>query len=268
MCKDKSVSHLNELGWNVVRLPKENINPLLILSKSNGYLETLGGISDFVVEDQPKPPEIVQDQSVAEISGLETDKFELGIGLKFLEKFLSLVGVAGLGLEASFKNAESIQFVYQNVLTDFVYPVKIGKYLLSVSPDISSPFMEHINEEGEAYIITDTLRSNTFGIVAYDEKGVKIDLDISALKQLLSATPHIEVSKDEKKVVSFKEDKFLRFAFKAIGVWVEIRDGKARFKLNKPEGPIAPMKALPSTLISPNEPTPVIFGTNTLIRLK
>ncbi|HAK87982.1 MAG: hypothetical protein A2077_04710 [Nitrospirae bacterium GWC2_46_6] len=268
MCKDKSVSHLNELGWNVVRLPKENINPLLTLSKSNSYLETLGEISDFVIEDQPKPPEIVQDQSVAEISGLETDKFELGIGLKFLEKFLSLVGVAGLGLEASFKNAESIQFAYQNVLTDFVYPVKIGKYLLSVSPDVSSPFMEHINEEGEAYIITDTLRSNTFGIVAYDEKGVKIDLDISALKQLLSATPHIEVSKDEKKVVSFKGDKFLRFAFKAIGVWVEIRDGKARFKLNKPEGPIAPMKALPSTLISPNEPTPVIFGMNTLIRLK
>jgi|GEM_PF-2722115 len=268
MCKDKSVSHLNELGWNVVRLPKENINPLLILSKSNGYLETLGEISDFVIEDQPKPPEIVRDQLVAEISGLETDKFELGIGLKFLEKFLSLLGVAGLGLEASFKNAESIQFVYQNVLTDFVYPVKIGKYLLSVSPDVSSPFMEHIIEEGEAYIITDTLKSNTFGIVAYDEKGVKIDLDISALKQLLSATPHIEVSKDEKKVVSFRGDKFLRFAFKAIGVWVEIRDGKARFKLNKPEGPIAPMRALPSTLISPNEPTPVIFGMNTLIRLK
>lgn len=268
MCKDTSVSHLNELGWNVVRLPKENINPLLILSKSNGYLEILGEISDLVVEEQPKPPKIVQDRSVAEISGLETGKFELGTGLKFLEKFLSLVGVAGLGLEASFKNAESIQFVYQNVLTDFVHPLKIGKYLLGVSPDVSGPFMEHINEEGEAYIITDTLKSKAFGVVAYGKKGVKINLDISALKQLLSATPHIEVSKDKKKVVSFKGDKFLRFAFKAISVWVEIGDGKARFNLNPPGGPIAPMKALPSTLISPNEPTPVIFGMNTLIRLK
>lgn len=268
MCKDKSVSHLNELGWNMVRLPKENINPLLILSKSNGYLETLGEIFDFVIEDQPKPPEIVLDQSVAEISVLETDKFEVGVGLKFLEKFLSLVGAAGLGLETSFKNAESIQFVYQNVLTDFVYPAKIGKYLLSVSPDISSPFMEHINEEGEAYIITDTLKSKAFGVVAYDEKGVKIDMDISALKQLLSATPHIEVSKAEKKVISFKGDKFLRFAFKAIAVWIKIEGGKAKFDLGKPEGPIAPMRALPSILISPDEPTPVIFGMNTLIRLK
>jgi len=267
-CEDKSVSYLNELGWNAVRLPRENINPLLILSKSNGYLETLGELSDFVIEDQSKPPEIVRDQAVAEISGLETDKFELGTGLKFLEKFLSLVGASGLGLEASFKNAKSIQFVYQNVLTDFVHPAKIGKYLSSVSPDVSSPLMEHIDEEGEAYIITDTLKSNTFGIVAYDEKGAKIDLDISVLKQLLSANPHIEVSKDGKKVVSFKGDKFLRFAFKAISVWVEIRNGKAIFRLDKPEGPIAPMRALASTLVSPSEPTYVIFGRNTLIKLK
>lgn len=268
MCKDKSVSHLNKLGWNVVRLPKENINPLLILSKSNGYLETLGEISDFVIEDRPKSPEIVQDQSVAEISVLETDKFEVGVGLKFLEKFLSLVGAAGLGLEASFKNADSIQFVYQNVLTDSVLPTKIGKYLSSVSPNVNSPFMDSIDEEGEAYVITDTLKSNVFGVIAYDEKGVKLDLDISALKQLLSVTPKIGLSKDEKKVVSFKGDKFLRFAFKAIAVWIKIEDGKAKFDLGKPEGPIAPMRALPSTLISPDEPTPVIFGMNTLIRLK
>ncbi|MDP3029413.1 MAG: hypothetical protein Q8O04_07955 [Deltaproteobacteria bacterium] len=267
MCKDKSVSHLNELGWNVVRLPKENINPLLILSKSNGYLETLGEISDFVIESEPKPPEIVRNQSVAEISGLETNEYDLGVGLKFLEKFLSLVGAAGLGLEASFKNAHKIQFVYQNVLTDSVQPMKIEKYLRSVSPDVSSFFIEHLNDEGEAYIITDALKSNVFGVAAYDEKGVKLDLDISALEQLLSATPHIGVSKDEKKAVSFKGDKFLRFAFKAIAAWIEIRDGKAKFKLNPPEGPIAPMKALPSALISP-EPTPVIFGVNTLIRLK
>jgi len=266
--KDKLVSDLNRLGWSVVRLPRENINPLLVLSKSNGYLETLGELSDFVIEDQPKPPEIIRDQAVADISVLETDKFELGTGLKFLEKFISLVGASGLGLEASFKNAKSIRFVYQNVLTDFVHPAKIAKYLLSVTPDVSSLLIEHIDEEGEAYIITDTLKSNTFGIVAYDEKGAKIDLDISALKQFLSATPHIEVSKDGKAVVSFKGDKFLRFAFKAISVWVEIEDGKAHFRLNKPVEPIGPMRALPSTLVSPSEPTYVIFGRNTLIKLK
>ncbi len=266
-CKDKSVSHLNELAWNVVRLPRENINPLLVLSKSKGYLETLGELSDFVIEDQPKPPEIVRDQAVAEISIRETNKFELGTGLQLLKRFLSLVGASGLELEASFKNAKSIQFVYQNVLTDFVHPAKIAKYLLSVTPDVNI-LLEHIDEEGEAYIITDTLKSNAFGIVAYDEKGAKIDLDISALKQLLSATPHIEVSKDGNKVVSFKGNKFLRFAFKAISVWVEIKDGKAKFRLDKPKGPIGVMRKSPSTLVSPSEPTYVILGRNTLIKLK
>lgn len=112
------------------------------------------------------------------------------------------------------------------------------------------------------------LTSNAFGVVAYDKNGIELDLDISALKQLLSATPKVELSREEKNVLYFKGDKFLRFAFKAIVVWVEIEDGKAKFKFNKPAGPIAPMKALPSTLVDSNEPTYVIFGRNTLVKLK
>lgn len=192
----------------------------------------------------------------------------MGLGLKFLERFLSYIGAAGIGLEASFKNADSVQFVYENVLIDSVYPAKIGKYLLSVSPDVSSPFMEDINDEGEAYVITETLKSNAFGVVAYNKQGLELDIDISALRQLLSASPKIAVSGDEKNVISFKGDKLLRFAFKAIAVWVEVEGGKARFRLNKPAGPVAPMRALPSSFVNPDEPTPVIFGENTLIKLK
>lgn len=268
MCKDNSVSHLNELGFNIVRLPRENIDPLLILCKSNGSLETLGEISDFVIEEQPKPPEVASDKAVSEIAGLRTDKFELGVGLKFLEKFLSIIGASGIGLEASFKNADSIQFVYQNVLTDSILPTKIGKYLSSVTPNVNSSFMDSIDEEGEAYVITDTLKSNAFGVVAYDKNDVELALDISALKQLLSAAPKVELYKEEKNVLSFKGDKFLRFAFKAIAVWVEVEQGKARFRLNRPAGPIAPLKALPATFIDPNEPSYVVFGENTLIKLK
>lgn len=268
MCKDNSITHLNKLGYNMVRLPRENVCPLLVLSRSNDHLETLGKVSDFVIEAQPKPPRVEKDRPVAELSGLRTDKFELGVGLKFLEKLLSYLGAAGVGLEAKFKDVDSIQFVYQNVLTDSIHPAKIGKYLLSVSPDVNSPFIEDINDEGEAYVITDTLKSNAFGITAYDETGAEVEIDISALKELLSATPKIGLSRDKKDVISFKGDRSLCFAFKAIAVWVEIEGGKASFRLSKPAGPIAPMRALPSTLINPDEPTPVIFGENTLLRLR
>ena len=189
------------------------------------------------------------------------------MGLKFLERLLSQIGAAGVGLETSFKNADSIEFEYQNVLVDSVYPVKIGKYLLSVSPDVSL-LMEAINDEGEAYVITETLKSNAFGVTAYDEMDAELDIDISALKQLLSATPKIGLSKDEKNVLSFEGEKFLRFAFKAIAVWVEVEGGKSKFRLNKPEGPVGPMRAFPSSFVNPDEPTPVMFGENTLIKLK
>lgn len=263
MCNDAVLKDLNNLGYNMVRLPRENINPLLVITKSNSNLVVLGKISDFVTEKMSEPPEISQDQSVAEISSLKTGKLKLGVGLSFLKEFLSSIGAAEVGLKASFKNAYFIQFVYQNVLTDSVYPTAIGKYLSSVSPDITGILIDNIDNEGESYIITDTLKSNFLSIVAYDSKGMKLDLDISALQQLLNATPKFEFIKDKRNAISFKGEEFLRFAFKAIAVWVEIKNGKARFRLSRPGGPTrgSLLKALPS-------PQPVIFGKNTLINIK
>ena len=266
MCKERSVSYLNELGYTVVRLPSEDIRPLQVFYKPNGGLKRLGPISDFVVE-QNGVPEISRDNTVSDVAGLRTDNFELGTGLKFLEKFLSLIGASGVGLEASFKNAGFLQFIYKNVMKDYVVPTEIGEYLGRVTPNVNSPFMDCINEDGEAYIITEILKSNAFGVIAYDKNGVELSLDISTLKQLLSVAPKIKVSKEGENVISFKGDKFLCFAFKAIVLWINIENGKAKFRLRVPSGPVPPIKALATTFIETNEPTYVVFP-NTLVRLK
>jgi hypothetical protein len=48
MCQDNSVTFLQSLGYNVVRLPREGIDPLLLLNGGNN-LNILGYISDIML---------------------------------------------------------------------------------------------------------------------------------------------------------------------------------------------------------------------------
>lgn len=267
-CKDKSVSQLNEQGYNVVRLPREKINPLQVLCRTNADLEILGEIGDFVIEGKPYPPAIDQDQQAAVIAGLETDKFELNAGLGLLKRLLSYLGAGGIELGAKFSRVDSIKFLYDNVLSDTIYPIKIEKYLKTVTPDLSSRLLENLNDEGELYIITDTLKSNGFNVVATDSSDNTVDIDISGLQDILKAKFKVDLSKTHERTLSFKGEKYLRFGMKAVGLWLEIGGGKATFRLRPPEGPIAPLRYISASLINPQEATPVIFGRNTLVNLK
>lgn len=267
-CKDKSVSHLNEQGYNVVRLPREKINPLQVLCRVNDGLEILGDIRDFVIEDKPSPPAIDQDQQAAAIAGLESDKFESNSGIGLLKRLLSYLGAGGIELKAEFSKTDSIQFEYDNVLSDNVYLIKIEKYLKAVTPDLSSRLLEKINDEGGLYIITETIKSNGFNVVAKDSSGNKLDIDISGLKDILKANFKVDLSKAHELTLKFKGEKYLRFGFKAVGLWLEIGGGRATFRLHPPEGPVAPLRYVSASLINPQEATPIIFGRNTLVNLK
>lgn len=267
MHRDETISYLNRLGYSVINLPRENVDPLLVLSRSNGYVEILGEISHFVAGNYRKP-RIRRDELAAQILNLKSDTIELGVGLKLLERFFSLIGAAGIGLETCFRNADSLQFVYQNVRIDSVFPAAVGKYLSNVSPDMNSSFFEDIKDKDEAYVITETLKSNSFGVAVYDERGMGLNMDITTLRQLLSATPNIKLSTNGKNVILFRGDRFLRFAFKAIVVWIEVKNGEARFRLNKPGKPIQPLRYSSSSFFDLGEPTPVVLGRNRLIELK
>lgn len=232
MCKDKSLSQLEKMGYNVINLPREDIHPLQVFTRPKGNFERYGEITEFVIEDQPETPRISKNEDAANIKGLRTDKFEFGAGFKILEKYLSSIGGGEIGLETIFKNTDSIQFIYQNVKIDSVLPAKIRTYLSSVNPKDS--MMDIIDEKGEAYIITEILKSNAFGVDAYDSKGAKINLSLPEIKEIFKANFNIEVSKDYENVVSFEGKNFLCFAIKPAVVWVEKVDGKALFKLGMP----------------------------------
>ena len=242
VCHDQSSSYLQEqLGFNLISFPRASISPLIVLFRNPGSesVSAQGPISDFVLEAKEPLPVIKENSPASTISGLKTDKFQFGIGIHFLKLLLSAIGAKAMGVEAIYKNASFVEFEYENVQQDFVFPSSVGKFLRHATPDTEWLF-ENFDQPNEAYILTDVIKSNSFSTRAYRENGAGVDVDFDAVKALLDANSDLSIEKKEDIKLTYKGSQALGFGFKACPFWAEIVNGKAKFSMNPSTASVLP----------------------------
>src|SRR5271154_6304186 len=83
-CTDPILSALKEQGYNIVRLPRAEIHPLQILSRTKSNLDLLGPISDLL--SGAALPTIRLDEPSAPVSDnkTKTNSIDSKIGIGFL----------------------------------------------------------------------------------------------------------------------------------------------------------------------------------------
>jgi hypothetical protein len=267
MCKDNSLTFLNGIGYNVVRLPRVGIDPLLVLGGGKKNLTILGPLSDIVLSASVPLPTITTDQPAANINGLKSNQIDIDVGLKFLETILSAMGAGNAKLKVAYKKVNKIEFQFENVLVDSVLPFSMAKYLQGAKPDMTHSMVDNFDEEGEAFLIMETIKSNALGTTAYDNHGVKVDLDIDAIQNIIGGAANVSVTKDETLKLSYRGTQSLRFGFKASPMWAQVNHGVPKFRLNPIGGEIGPLRALSPDLDDPDVLTTVLIGQNTLLKL-
>ncbi|MDZ8028027.1 MAG: hypothetical protein RMY36_012520 [Nostoc sp. SerVER01] len=273
-CTDKAIDHLNQLGYNAIKLPREGITPLTVLSRDpKTSISTIyGNLRDIVAEPVPSLPQVFENLQAGTISGLKTNKLELKFGISILNDLLSALGGKSAGIESVFRKASTIEFEYENVQYDTVMPASVTKFLRGSKPSIDDDFVAQFNEQGEAYIIIDVLKSNSFGIRVYQDSDRGIDINIDAIKNVIGLNSKISVEKKVDTKISFNGSQALGFGFKACPIWVETVGGVSRFKLNPNTNQSV---ALRGSTESSTEPTlddedgltPVLIAPNQLIEL-
>ncbi|MFM5961442.1 MAG: hypothetical protein ACKOQ2_30545, partial [Dolichospermum sp.] len=93
-----------------------------------------------------------------------------------------------------YKKANKVEFQYQNVKKDRVFPFAVARYVRVAKPEVTSPVMDEIldiTRDNPAYLIIETLKSTSFGVTAYDGTDAKVDINVGALKNLLDIHPNI-----------------------------------------------------------------------------
>src|SRR5688572_12003868 len=105
---NKSNTYLKSPGYNVVRLPKADIQPLQIFIKEQGILKPLGELSSILIAGEVSLPSIKQNQPMAGMKGKRTNDLSIGIGISILGNIIGAMGGSKLGLDVKFSKAKTI----------------------------------------------------------------------------------------------------------------------------------------------------------------
>lgn len=224
-CNDQSMRYLKSFGYNVVRLPRADIRPLQILMKNGSSLEPLGDLAALLVAGMHKPlPNVYANVKTASISGQRTSDLSLDVGLDILGNIIGAMGGGRIGLKSQYSNARTIAFEFHDVLTDSVQIVELDQFLTDSGTDPFSTHLKSLLESDNIYIITSTIKSNELSVEASKRNKTSVDVDVSAIKEILGPNIKVNANADRSSTMSFTGEEDLIFGFKAIKLVYE--DGR------------------------------------------
>jgi hypothetical protein len=217
-CEDPSLTYLNRFGYNVVKLPRVGIEPLLVLGRDRS-LTPLGSLDRVWKSTSPKP-EPGNPARAAIVEGQSTSKLDLSVGLKILSGALAAFGVSTPSLELAFKKAKKVQFRFTNVWAVGIPPFEIGQYLASGDLDLANPVVAQFfdDENSTGYIVTEVLKSDTVSMTASDGSGVDLGIDVPAIATVVGGSVKVAAASDGSAAVDFQGKELVTFGFVAMEI--------------------------------------------------
>jgi len=220
VCTDSRLTFLNGLGYNVIRLPREGIDPLHALGRdpNAGTLENLGSISKIWKSDTappvPDPP-----GDAADVNGQRTDDLKLSIGLEILSGVLSGFGVSTPSVNVAYERARSVQFEFTNVKVVRVEPLALGEYLANGDLNQTNPFASYFTDSKKAaFVVTEVLKASSVKVIAKDKSGTTIGVDAPVVQNLVGVKVNVGAGAAGDHALTYQGQKLVTFGFKAFGV--------------------------------------------------
>jgi hypothetical protein len=210
--RDPSVTYLNKLGYNVVKLPRTGIEPMDVIGRDQ-TMQWLGPIDSIWSSAVPKPQPGSPKPATA-VNGQSTDALDLSVGLSILGNTLAAFGIAVPSLDVAYKSARAIQFSYSNVTITSVAPFVAGSYLAKGELQSDNPAVKNyfLSGQAKAYLITQVLKSNSLTVTATDQHGTAVGVDLSAF-QGVDAKVSIKPSNAGNSTLSFTGPDAITFGF-------------------------------------------------------
>lgn len=218
VCRDKSLTLLNDKGYNVVRLPRSGIEPLDILGRDGRAMEWLGRLDALWQSSKPMPT-IRPPQVAGDIEGTTTSNLELSAGLTLLKGVLSAFNV-GAGLDAAYRDAATLAFAFSNVHAVGSPPLEIGAYLAAGSADSNNPVIARyfMDDDTDGFIITEVLKSNRINVTAKRENGADLKVDADQIQGAVGAKVGVSVGGSGATTISYQGEFEVTFGFKLLAI--------------------------------------------------
>jgi hypothetical protein len=257
LCRDNATNYLAQLGYSVVRIPRENISPLDLVGRDRDQMR-LGTLDQLLTNPGAALPTVTPDQVASHVSGQTSSKLRLGIGINVLGNVLGALAGTQLAIGSAYQRARTIQFEFTDVFFDSVEPLAMGQYLRDADIDVGNPVLDrYVMGKGQLFVLTETLRSASITVKAESSSGTELSLDVPVIKEIAAGKLELDTSKASSGVVTYGGDKPLTFGFKCFRIGID--DGALALSAAAPNdvalaaGVGAPEHALGSGLLELDE---------------
>lgn len=208
-----------DLGYNLVALPKTSITPLNLLCKEGDHLSSLECPLEVLFEPDMAPIPSYN-TVVADFAGQKIFEFDLRANIGFLNGIFQRFNLddSNVQLKADSSRKYKVEFSFDQVREDKVSSLDLDNYITGAIP-LEKEFRTYIKHlyGSDLFVITSVLKSNTFSINITDESDRKLELD-AELKGLNDSNVRISRTKNDGFTISRQNGPELVFAFKAVQI--------------------------------------------------
>ena len=220
LCKDEATTYLKGLGYNVIRVPQQGIEPLQLIGRQKGMIAILGPLNLLVNNPPAELPVITRDQLATDINGRSSSRFSIGLGANILGNIIGAMG-GNLGVNVNYTNAKSIQLIFQDVLADSTVPLEVGNYLSACDVDARNLILkEYVLGNGELYLITKTIKSDKIVVTYEQEGGTGAKVDVPVLQEIVGGNVSVNTARGVASTINYKGKEKLPFGFQCFEVGV------------------------------------------------
>ncbi|MGA9998168.1 MAG: hypothetical protein WBP93_22335 [Pyrinomonadaceae bacterium] len=215
--KDPVLSLLKDFGYNVVRLPRTNIRPLQLFEKQGNDLVFLGEMPKLFKAGADAPlPAIGPDDQAGFINGQRSRDLNISVGLSILSGIISALGGGTLGLNAGYKKASTLSFVFDDVKVNQIDRLDLSKFLTAAQIDESVGPPAKLVEADKLYVVTSTIKSNKFTTEAKKSDGTSVGVDVPVIQNAMSGKVEVKTEGSSQSKVTYEGNIPLVFGFQAI----------------------------------------------------
>lgn len=238
---DPFINALKSFGYNIVRLPKPDLQPLQLLSRTGDNLERLGPMTKLFVTKAPVPA-ISAGVPVAPINGSRTSDLKIGLGLSVLGNIIGAMGGSTLGLDVHYDKATSATFEFQDVTEDRCDILDLDQYLGTADINPANVFVSKLLDADQIYVLTAVIKSTKFTFDAKGSTGVDLDLKVPVIQEAIGGNVTVAAGAASTSQIVYEGKLPLAFGFQAVQLFFD----KGKYTAFKPATGVAAAIAAPA----------------------
>lgn len=208
-------NYLKGHGYSVVKWPREDIQPLLLLEMtSDDALKEFGNIVD-IFEEQPAALPAIKQRKASNMSGAQSGNLEVGLGLK-LSGVFDWFKMKALGGSVGYDKASTLRFQFADVTVKSVLPLDLDTFIRRAGTVSSLPKVREFLKAEKIFAITDVLYAQSVIIDGEDSNGGKAEIDLPGIQGIVDAKASIKLSSGSSSRIELTSATPLAFGIKAV----------------------------------------------------